>query len=343
MEESKEEQAVAQGVDGDVVEDVDDDVDVVNATDAAGETAVVEPTVVQTSTPPPVVAPQPVPVAATPVRPVRPATAWGPTPTLPPAARQSAVHRRVEQLLLEAQQEAADIEMEAQAQARELLLQTRARRQAAAAVASALAPTPTPAPTPALRGLPSGRAGRAPRAPHRDLAPRMVVVEDDGMGDGSDGFGGCDGCGGRGYDCDCRRRHGRRRREACDFRPRYADNCCPVSCFPSVGCTTPAVLYGGGGGCGPYLGAGCGYYGGYDARLPLVSGACGPCGSPFGIYGAPVPLAVQQPVTSLGSVCGPSGCALTMQPAVQTCTLGGGCYTTPIGPPNLAGPFPSWL
>lgn len=163
------------------------------------------------------------------------------------------------------------------------------------------------------------------------------ACDDCGSGYGQAVRHGCDRCGGFGDDCRCSR-------QCSDFRPRYVDKCCPVSCFPSVGCGSVCNDFGCRPGCGVYGGCGgCGVYGGYGACAPNGAygaygyGACGPWPS----WGVAAPV-TQQAITSVGSVCGPSGCSLTVQPALQTCSIGG-CVTTPLGPPNLAGTLPSWV
>ena len=275
---------------------------------------------------------------------------WGPTPVKVPS-RDALIHRRVTQLIQEAQQQEEAMELEAQQQALRLIKQSQQRRAVAAAAATPVVTSVPASPLPPARPARlAQRALAAPPAPparvRSSLAgPRVVVtdyVEPSWDSTYEDPFGRCEECGSRGCDGGCWRRRRRGRDRDCDFRPRFADNCCPVSCFPSVGCTTVPVVYGAacglyggvygrGRGCGSDYGYGYGYGNGYG------------CGG-YGGYPLPVavPVATQQPVAAMGTVCGPAGCSLTVQPAVQTCTLGG-CVTTPVGPPNLAGCLPSWL
>jgi hypothetical protein len=87
------------------------------------------------------------------------------------------------------------------------------------------------------------------------------------------------------------------------------------------------------GGCGPY---GYGSYFGYGSGYSSGYGSGYGCG-PYGGYGScgPRMLSVTQPVLAASITCNPTGCATVTQPALQTCTLAG-CFTQPIGPPNLA-------
>ena len=257
--------------------------------------------------------------AAAPVEP--PAAA--PTAVMSRERRTAAVQRRVQELLAQARLD-ADVETEARAEVQRMLL-------ARALPTPVVRPPPPPPPQAAAATVRRRPARTAPVRRYPEPPLYNSACDDCGSGYGQAVRHGCDRCGGFGDDCRCSR-------QCSDFRPRYVDKCCPVSCFPSVGCGSVCNDFGcrpGYGGCGVYGGyGGCGVYGGYGA---YGYGACGPWPS----WGVAAPV-TQQAITSVGSVCGPSGCSLTVQPALQACSIGG-CVTTPLGPPNLAGTLPSWV
>jgi hypothetical protein len=258
--------------------------------------------------------PAPAPVAvvrAAPARPTVRASVRQPAAGAAPH-RSVAVARRVQQLVDEAQTFDSDVEAEAQTLAL-AMLQQRQQQQAARAQRQARGIRPVAAVT--ERG--GGRCGGG-----------------GGCGGGGACGGGGGACGGDDYGVGCGRGGGGN----C-WRP-----CIPCGpCGPWGGygrwCNDGPLPYLGtglcGSPCGPYGNSSCGgsYAGVCDGGLYGWGASCGPYGS-FGPF--PRTLSVTQPVLAASTTCNPvGGCATVTQPALQTCTPAG-CFTQPIGPPNLA-------